>query len=71
MPKAPFKEDPAQETAAAHRTTPFQLKARPCTGKTRTLVRRIEFFGLAEGVQPPVDRHLTFSNWMAANWLSG
>ena len=61
MPKAPFKEDPAQETAAAHRTTPFQLKAGPGTGKTRTLVRRIDSL-LAEGVHPPSIVILTFSN---------
>lgn len=60
-PKAPFKEDPAQEIAAAHRKTPFQLKAGPGTGKTRTLVRRIESL-LAEGVHPPSIVILTFSN---------
>jgi superfamily I DNA/RNA helicase/Zn-dependent peptidase ImmA (M78 family) len=60
-PPVPFREDPAQEAAAAHRDTPYQLKAGPGTGKTRTLVRRVESL-LAEGVHPPSIVILTFSN---------
>ncbi|MGD9920059.1 MAG: UvrD-helicase domain-containing protein [Pseudorhodoplanes sp.] len=60
-PKQPYKEDPAQETAALQRGKPFQLKAGPGTGKTHTLVRRIETL-LAEGVHPPSIVILTFSN---------
>lgn len=62
-PKAPvaFEEDKAQETAAIHRHSPYQLRAGPGTGKTRTLVRRIQSL-LDEGVHAPSILVLTFSN---------
>lgn len=60
--------DPTQIEAAAHRSSPFQLQAGPGTGKTRTLVRRIESL-LAEGVDPKSILVLTFSN-KAAGELS-
>jgi superfamily I DNA/RNA helicase len=61
--KAPFafKDDPAQERAARHRNSPYQLRAGPGTGKTRSLVRRIQSL-LAESVQPAAILVLTFSN---------
>lgn len=60
--------DPTQITASEHRNSPFQLQAGPGTGKTRTLVRRIENL-IAEGVNPVSILVLTFSN-KAANELS-
>lgn len=60
--------DPTQAAAAAHRGSAFQLQAGPGTGKTRTLVRRIESL-LADGVDPTSILVLTFSN-KAANELS-
>lgn len=60
--------DPTQIEAAEHRNAAFQLQAGPGTGKTRTLVRRIESL-LAEGVPPMSILVLTFSN-KAANELS-
>lgn len=60
--------DPTQIAAANHRDTAFQLQAGPGTGKTRTLVQRIESL-LAEGVDPMSILVLTFSN-KAANELS-
>lgn len=62
------RPDPAQVVAAAHRGLAFQLQAGPGTGKTRTLVRRIEGL-LADGVDPTTILVLTFSN-KAANELS-
>ncbi|ASK98194.1 UvrD-helicase domain-containing protein [Xanthomonas campestris pv. merremiae] len=59
--------DPSQIRAAAHRGLAFQLQAGPGTGKTRTLVRRIEGL-LADGVDPTTILVLTFSN-KAANEL--
>jgi hypothetical protein len=59
--------DPTQAQAAAHRGLAFQLQAGPGTGKTRTLVRRIEGL-LADGVDPTTILVLTFSN-KAANEL--
>jgi DNA helicase II / ATP-dependent DNA helicase PcrA len=56
-----FKDDPAQERAARHRNSPYQLRAGPGTGKTRSLVRRIQSL-LAESVQPAAILVLTFSN---------
>jgi len=64
---AAFTPDPTQAQAAAHRGLAFQLQAGPGTGKTRTLVRRIEGL-LAEGVDPTTILVLTFSN-KAANEL--
>ena len=60
--------DPTQIAAANHRDTAFQLQAGPGTGKTRTLVQRIESL-LTEGVDPLSILVLTFSN-KAANELS-
>ncbi len=60
--------DPTQMEAATHRNTPFQLQAGPGTGKTRTLVQRIESL-LAEGTDPMSILVLTFSN-KAANELN-
>jgi len=50
-----------QETAAAHRGAAFLLQAGPGTGKTRTLVARVESL-LDEGVDPRRILLLTFSN---------
>ena len=50
-----------QETAAAHRGAAFLLEAGPGTGKTRTLVARVESL-LDEGVDPRRILLLTFSN---------
>lgn len=63
----PLTADPTQAQAAAHRGLAFQLQAGPGTGKTRTLVRRIEGL-LADGVDPTTILVLTFSN-KAANEL--
>ena len=57
----PSRPDPAQDRAAAHRGTPFQLQAGPGTGKTKTLVKRILSL-LDEGVDPASILVLTFSN---------
>lgn len=64
----PLTPDPTQAEAAAHRGFAFQLQAGPGTGKTRTLVRRIEGL-LADGVDPTTILVLTFSN-KAAKELS-
>jgi superfamily I DNA/RNA helicase len=50
-----------QETAAAHRGGAFLLQAGPGTGKTRTLVARVESL-LDDGVDPRRILLLTFSN---------
>lgn len=60
--------DPTQIAAANHRNTAFQLQAGPGTGKTRTLVQRIQSL-LTDGVDPMSILVLTFSN-KAANELS-
>ena len=64
-PKPPgaraLRADPAQERAAAHRGSPFQLQAGPGTGKTSTLVKRILSL-LDEGVDAASILVLTFSN---------
>jgi DNA helicase-2/ATP-dependent DNA helicase PcrA len=60
-PKPVFTEDPAQEDAARHRGAPYLLRAGPGTGKTRTLVRRVETL-IADHVDPPSMLALTFSN---------
>lgn len=60
-PKPVFTEDPAQEDAARHRNTPYLLRAGPGTGKTRTLVRRVETL-IEDRVDPPSMLVLTFSN---------
>lgn len=58
-------EDPGQEAAARHRGAAYLLEAGPGTGKTRTLVRRVEGL-LDEGVDPRRILLLTFSNKAAA-----
>ena len=50
-----------QQTAAAHRGAAFLLQAGPGTGKTRTLVARVESL-LDDGVDPRRILLLTFSN---------
>jgi superfamily I DNA/RNA helicase len=59
----PGRNSPKQEaeTAAAHRGAAFLLQAGPGTGKTRTLVARVESL-LDEGVDPRRILLLTFSN---------
>jgi superfamily I DNA/RNA helicase len=53
--------DESQVKAASHRGSPYQLQAGPGTGKTKTLVHRIEGL-LREGVDPASILVLTFSN---------
>lgn len=60
--------NPLQRQAAEHRGKPYILEAGPGTGKTQTLVRRIEGL-LKEGVNPRRILVLTFSN-KAAGELS-
>ncbi|NOZ51692.1 MAG: UvrD-helicase domain-containing protein [Gammaproteobacteria bacterium] len=57
----PVVLDPSQRAAACHHGTPFQLQAGPGTGKTRTLVHRIETL-LNAGIDPGSIVVLTFSN---------
>lgn len=59
-PRTP-RPDPSQESAAAHRGSPFQLQAGPGTGKTRTLVKRVRSL-LSDGIDPASILILTFSN---------
>lgn len=61
--QAPLNEK--QEIAAAHRGKPYLLGAGPGTGKTRTLVARVEGL-LREGVDPRRILVLTFSNKAAS-----
>ena len=58
---APVALNPSQLAAACHHGTPFQLQAGPGTGKTRSLVHRIETL-LDSGVDPGSIVVLTFSN---------
>jgi DNA helicase II / ATP-dependent DNA helicase PcrA len=60
-PPRPPRADPSQDRAAAHRGTAFQLQAGPGTGKTSTLVKRVQLL-IAEGVDPAAVLVLTFSN---------
>lgn len=60
--------NPLQRRAAEHRGKPYILEAGPGTGKTQTLVRRIDGL-LKEGVDPRRILVLTFSN-KAAGELS-
>lgn len=53
--------DPSQERAAAHQGSPFELQAGPGTGKTRTLVARVESL-VDAGVDPKSILVLTFSS---------
>jgi DNA helicase-2/ATP-dependent DNA helicase PcrA len=64
----PATVDASQDRAVAHRGAPFLLEAGPGTGKTRTLVRRVQSL-LAEKVDPASILVLTFSN-RAAGELS-
>jgi DNA helicase II / ATP-dependent DNA helicase PcrA len=57
----PLKPDPSQDRAVAHRASPFQLQAGPGTGKTRTLVKRVQAL-LGEDVDPASILVLTYSN---------
>ena len=57
--------NPKQRTAALHRGKALLLQAGPGTGKTRTLVARVESL-LDEGVDPRRILLLTFSNKAAA-----
>lgn len=68
IPVPALAPDQTQIAAATHRGSPCQLQAGPGTGKTRTLVRRIESL-LADGADPASILVLTFSN-KAANELS-
>lgn len=58
---APPPLDPSQKVAAEHQGSPLLVEAGPGTGKTRTLVGRIEFL-LSQGVPPASILALTFSN---------
>lgn len=60
--------DPSQDRAVAYRDGPFLLQAGPGTGKTRTLVKRVESL-LEEGVDPASLLVLTFSNRAAGELL--
>ena len=60
--------DQSQDRASTHRGSPFLLQAGPGTGKTRTLVKRVESL-LAEGVDPASLLVLTFSNRAASELL--
>ena len=60
--------DQSQDRASTHRDAPFLLQAGPGTGKTRTLVKRVESL-LAEGVDPASLLVLTFSNRAASELL--
>ena len=61
IPNMQNAPDESQVRAASHRGSPFQLQAGPGTGKTKTLVHRIEGL-LLEGVDPASILVLTFSN---------
>jgi len=60
-PKMENLPNELQRIAAAHRGSPYLLKAGPGTGKTQTLVLRVEGL-LADGVDPGDILVLTFSN---------
>ena len=66
----PFVSDPdeKQELAARHQGSAFQLQAGPGTGKTRTLIKRVNWL-LEGGADPASLLVLTFSN-RAAGELS-
>ncbi|MFC6048256.1 ATP-dependent helicase, partial [Methylobacterium hispanicum] len=63
-----MRPDPSQDAAVAHRGGPYLLQAGPGTGKTRTLVRRIESL-VDEGIDPNGILVLTFSNKAAAELM--
>lgn len=56
-----FRPDRSQRRALNHRELPFQLQAGPGTGKTRTLVGRVESL-LADAVAPDSILVVTYSN---------
>lgn len=58
---SPPTSDSSQDVAAAHRNAPFLLEAGPGTGKTRTLVKRVESL-VSERIDPASILILTFSN---------
>lgn len=60
--------DDSQRDAAAQRGSPFLLQAGPGTGKTRTLVDRINGL-IAEGIPPDSILVLTFSNKAASELI--
>jgi len=60
--------DPSQEAAASHQGAPFQLQAGPGTGKTKTLVGRIERL-IDAGADPEEILVLTFSNKAAGELI--
>jgi len=60
-PSKPTSPDDSQCKAASHTGSPFQLQAGPGTGKTKTLVQRIDFL-INNGVDPASILVLTFSN---------
>lgn len=66
LPEQPLNED--QRFAVDHRGVPFILEASPGTGKTQTLIARVDSL-LKEGVDPSRILVLTFSN-KAAGELS-
>jgi superfamily I DNA/RNA helicase/Zn-dependent peptidase ImmA (M78 family) len=53
--------DPSQKAAAEHQGSPLLVEAGPGTGKTRTLIARVEFL-LSQGVPAAAVLALTFSN---------
>lgn len=65
LPQPEIPLNPKQRRAAQHRGNAFLLQAGPGTGKTRTLVARVEGL-LDEGVDPRRILLLTFSNKAAA-----
>ncbi len=67
-PKATLPPDPQQLEAARWDERPLILDAGPGTGKTRTLIARIEHL-LGEGVPPSAILALTFSNKAAAEMI--
>lgn len=54
-------DDVSQNRAVTHRGAPYQLQAGPGTGKTRTLIKRIEAL-IEEGQDPASILVMTFSN---------
>jgi DNA helicase II / ATP-dependent DNA helicase PcrA len=60
--------DPSQEAAATHLGRPYQLQAGPGTGKTRTLIARVERL-IDQGVDPATILVLTFSNKAAGELI--
>ncbi len=61
IPAGILAPDSSQDRASIHLGSAFQLQAGPGTGKTRTLVKRVEFL-IGQGVDPSTIVVLTFSN---------